>query len=100
AHRRRAFVELRCPTLHSDQVRATHLPGRTGHVGRFVRSQILHRPSRPVALGVGILVAALTFTLLTSADTTSALEIRGTVQQNFRSAYDIIVRPVDSYTQM
>jgi putative ABC transport system permease protein len=69
-------------------------------VGRFVRSQLLHRPSRPVALGVGILVAALTFTLLTSAVTTSALDIRGTVQQNFRSAYDILVRPVDSYTPL
>jgi putative ABC transport system permease protein len=69
-------------------------------VGRFVRSQLLHRPSRPIALGVGILVAALTFTLLTSAVTTSALEIRGTVQQNFRSAYDILVRPTDSYTPL
>ncbi|TMK33805.1 MAG: FtsX-like permease family protein, partial [Actinobacteria bacterium] len=69
-------------------------------MGRFVRSQLLHRPSRPIALGVGILVAVLTFTLLMSAVTTSALEIRGTVQQNFRSAYDILVRPVDSYTQL
>ncbi len=69
-------------------------------MGRFVRSQLLHRPSRPIALGVGILVAALTFTLLTSAVTTSALEIRGTVQQNFRSAYDILVRPVNSYTPL
>jgi putative ABC transport system permease protein len=69
-------------------------------VGRFVRSQLLHRPSRPIALGVGILVAALTFTLLTSAVTTSAVEVRGTVQQNFRSAYDILVRPLDSYTPL
>ena len=69
-------------------------------MGRFVRSQLLHRPSRPIALGVGILVAALTFTLLTSAVTTSALELRGTVQQNFRSAYDILVRPSNSYTPL
>jgi putative ABC transport system permease protein len=69
-------------------------------VGRFVRSQLLHRPSRPVALGLGILVAAVTFTLLTSAVITSALETRGTVGQNFRSAYDILVRPSNSYTPL
>jgi putative ABC transport system permease protein len=53
-----------------------------------------------VALGLGILVAALTFTLLTSAVTTGAIQVRGTIEQNFRGAYDILVRPKGSTTTL
>jgi hypothetical protein len=67
---------------------------------RFVRSQLARRPGRTLTLGVGILVAALTFTLLTSASTTSALQIKGTIHTAFRSAYDILVRPHGSYTPL
>src|SRR5207247_1833503 len=69
-------------------------------VSRFLWSQLLHRKSRTATLGLGILVAAMGFTMLTSAANTSALEIRGTIAQNFRSAYDILVRPSDSYTPL
>jgi putative ABC transport system permease protein len=47
-----------------------------------------------------MLVAAVSFVLLTSASTTSALEVSGTVGSNFRAAYDILVRPPDSYTPL
>ncbi len=65
---------------------------------RFVWSQLVHRPSRTATLGIGILVAAVGFTVLTSAAETSALEIRGTIAQNFRGTYDILVRPTDSFS--
>ncbi len=49
---------------------------------------------------MGILVASVSFTLLTSAANTSELQIRGTVARNFRPAYDILVRPRDSFTSL
>lgn len=60
---------------------------------RFLWSQLLHRRSRTVTLAVGILVAAVSFVLLTSAASTSALEVRGTVAKNWKTTYDILVRP-------
>jgi putative ABC transport system permease protein len=69
-------------------------------VGRFIWSQLLHRRSRTATLALGILVAAVSFTLLTSAVTTSALEARGTVAGNWRTAYDILVRPKGSFTSL
>jgi hypothetical protein len=59
----------------------------------FVRSQFRFRASRTAALGLGIVVAAVSFTLLTAAATTSSVEVRGTVQSNYRAAYDVLVRP-------
>ncbi len=69
-------------------------------MGRFIWSQLLHRRTRAATLGLGILVAAVSFTLLTSATNTSALRIRGTIRHNFRSAYDILVRPPGSYAPL
>jgi ABC-type lipoprotein release transport system permease subunit len=63
-------------------------------------SQLAHRPGRLLALAVGILVASVSFTLLTSAANTSELQVRGTVARNFRPAYDILVRPRDSFTPL
>ncbi|MHB1242466.1 MAG: ABC transporter permease [Gaiellaceae bacterium] len=59
----------------------------------FVRSQFRFRASRTAALGLGIVVAAVSFTLLTAAATTSSLSVQGTVQSNYRAAYDVLVRP-------
>lgn len=59
----------------------------------FVRSQFRFRANRTAALGLGIVVAAVSFTLLTAAATTSSVEVRGTVQSNYRAAYDVLVRP-------
>lgn len=69
-------------------------------MGRFIWSQLLHRRSRTATLALGILVAAVSFTLLTSAVTTSALQARGTVAGNWRTAYDILVRPKGSFTPL
>ncbi len=65
---------------------------------RFVRSQILHRASRSTGLVIGIAVAAASVVVLTGVARTSQIQITGTVQQNFRSAYDIVVRPKGSTT--
>jgi putative ABC transport system permease protein len=67
---------------------------------RFVWSQLRFRQSRAGALGVGILVAAVSFTLLTSAAETSDLRVRGTVSKNWKTAYDILVRPPGSFTHV
>lgn len=69
-------------------------------MGRFLLSQLLHRRSRTATLAAGILVAAVSFVLLTSAVSTSALEVRGTVTQNWKTAYDILVRPPNSFTPL
>ncbi len=65
---------------------------------RFITSQLRHRLSRALTLGLGLVVAAAGFTLLTSAVDTGALEVRGTINRSFRPAYDLLVRPTDSYT--
>jgi ABC-type lipoprotein release transport system permease subunit len=45
-----------------------------------------------------MLVAAVSFVLLTSAAKSSSLHVRGTVKSAFRPAYDILVRPRGSKT--
>ncbi len=65
---------------------------------RFLLSELRHRGGRAVALGLGILVAALSFTVLTAATSASRLRTVGTVQTNVRAAYDVLVRPTNSTT--
>jgi ABC-type antimicrobial peptide transport system permease subunit len=65
----------------------------------FVVRQLRHRTGRAATLGAGILVAAASFVLLTSAAQTSELQVKGTVVKNFRAAYDILVRPESSFTR-
>lgn len=60
---------------------------------RFVLTGWRARPVRVIVLGAGVLVAAVAFTLLTAATRSSELHVRGTVSKNFRSTYDILVRP-------
>jgi len=67
---------------------------------RFLVSQLEHRRSRTATLGVGILVAAVSFTLLTSAVSTSRLDVIGTISESFRPAYDILVRPEGAFTAL
>ena len=62
----------------------------------FVWSQFRFRRGRAAALALAVIVAAVSFTLLTAAATTSSLDIRGTVQSNYRAAYDVLVRPPGS----
>ncbi len=67
---------------------------------RFIVSELLHRRSRSLSLAVGILVAAVSFTLLTAAVSTGELQIKGTLTQSFEGPYDILVRPTDSFTPL
>ncbi len=62
----------------------------------MIRSQLAHRASRTLALFLGMLVATTAFTVLTGAADTSRLVVRGEVAKDFRSAYDILVRPAGS----
>ncbi len=67
---------------------------------RFVWSELRHRRGRAATLGLGVLVAAMSFTLLTSAAQTSQLRVTGDISRNFRGAYDILVRPPGSFTPL
>lgn len=67
---------------------------------RLVSAQVLHRRGRSLAVVAAIVVAAMSFSLLTSAVETSRLQVQGTVEANFRTAYDILVRPSGSITQL
>ena len=67
---------------------------------RFLIGQLRHRPSRTLTLAAGILVAAVSFVLLTTAATTGQLRVKGTIAQNWRTAYDILVRPENSFTPL
>ncbi len=67
---------------------------------RFVASQLRHRPGRVLALGVAILAAGVSFVLLAAAARTSGLKVTRSVKSNFRPAYDILVRPKGSKTQL
>lgn len=58
--------------------------------------QLRHRADRALTLAAGIVVAAASFSLLTAASRTSAVEVRGAVAQNFRTTYDLLVRPPGS----
>ncbi|MCW2917717.1 MAG: hypothetical protein JWN52_5785 [Actinomycetia bacterium] len=64
----------------------------------MIWSQLRRRRGRALALATGILVAATSFTLLTSVVTTSRAETVGTVNANARSAYDILIRPPGTTT--
>jgi putative ABC transport system permease protein len=55
---------------------------------------------RSGSLAAAILLAALSFILLTSATSTNALQIQGVIGTNFRAAYDILVRPEGTVTQL
>lgn len=67
---------------------------------RIVWSQVIRRRGRSLAVVAAIVVAAVSFSLLTSAVATSRLQVKGKVEENFRSAYDILVRPRNSITPL
>ena len=67
---------------------------------RALGSQLLHRRGRAAAVAAGILVASVSFSLLTAATTTSTAQVQGTVARNLRPAYDILVRPPGSTTAL
>ena len=67
---------------------------------RALWSQLLHRRGRAGAVAAGILVASVSFSLLTAATTTSTAQVQGAVARNLRPAYDILVRPPGSTTAL
>ncbi|MFJ3762745.1 FtsX-like permease family protein [Streptomyces sp. NPDC090080] len=66
----------------------------------MILDQLRRRRGRALALAAGILVAATSFTLLTATVSTSQATTVGTVRKNARSAYDVLVRPPDSQTDV
>lgn len=64
----------------------------------FLLRQLRFRRSRALALGTAVLVAAASFVLLTAAGKTTELRVQGSVESNFRAAYDVLVRPRGSMT--
>jgi putative ABC transport system permease protein len=69
-------------------------------VSHFLASGLRNRPWRAGTLALGILAAAVSFVLLTGSARTSSLQVRGTLKENFRGAYDILVRPNRSFTPL
>jgi ABC-type lipoprotein release transport system permease subunit len=67
---------------------------------RVVLGELRHRRSRTLALLAGILVATTSFTVLTGASSSQRLEVRGQVTASFRTAYDVLVRPKGSRTEL
>ena len=66
----------------------------------MILDQLRRRRGRALALAAGILVAATSFTLLTATVNTSRATTVGTVRKNARSAYDVLVRPPNSQTDV
>jgi putative ABC transport system permease protein len=64
----------------------------------FAVAELRARSGRALALGAGILVAAVCFGLLSSETATSNISVTSTVKKNFRAAYDILVRPKGAET--
>ncbi|MEO6509500.1 MAG: FtsX-like permease family protein, partial [Nocardioides sp.] len=62
----------------------------------LIWAEVTRRRGRTLAVVAAILVASVSFSLLTSAVATSRLQVQGTLASNYRSAYDILVRPAKS----
>lgn len=69
-------------------------------MNRYLWGRLRHQAGRMVALMLGIMVATAAFVVLTGAASTTQLRTVGVVGHNYRSAYDILVRPLGSTTQL
>ncbi len=67
---------------------------------RLIRAQVRRHPGRAGAMIAAIVVTSVSFSLLTATVATSQVRVEGTVSQNFRNAYDILVRPPKSRDQL
>jgi putative ABC transport system permease protein len=63
-------------------------------------SQMRRGAARVLTMLFGILVATSSFTVLSGAVETSQLEVSGSVDEHYRAAYDILVRPPQSRTPL
>jgi hypothetical protein len=66
----------------------------------MILASLRRRPGRALALLLGILVATTGFTVLTATRSVARLQVTDTVHAHARSAYDILVRPAGSRTEM
>jgi putative ABC transport system permease protein len=67
---------------------------------KIIGGQLRHAGWRAFTLASAVLVAALSFVLLTSAATTAEVRVRGSVEGAFRPAYDILVRPEGTFSTL
>src|SRR5262245_46797172 len=67
---------------------------------RIILAQLRRRAGRATALLLGVLIATTGFTVLTGSTATSRLQVIGEVEKNFRSAYDILLRPSGDRTAL
>ena len=65
---------------------------------RLVAAQVRRRRGRALTVLAGIVAASVAFALLTATVATSQVRVKATVDENFRSAYDLLVRPPGSTT--
>ena len=63
---------------------------------RYVASSLRYRRGRSFGVGIGILLAVVSFSVLTAATATSRVRTVGILRNNARAAYDILVRPSGS----
>ena len=69
-------------------------------MSRFLLAQVRSRFWRLASLWATVVAATAAFVLLSAADTTAEARAHGSIERNFRSAYDIVVRPPSSYTRL
>lgn len=62
--------------------------------------QVRHEWARAVATGSSILLAVTSFVVLTGSAEQTRLDAKATVDANFRSSYDVLVRPKGSQTAL
>lgn len=66
----------------------------------YLLAQLRRERLRHGALGLGIVVSAVSFVLLTGTTRTTDVRVRGLLRSNYRSAYDILVRPPSSVSKI
>lgn len=72
----------------------------TWHLPRFVATGLRNRAVRASVVAITVLIAATSFLLVTATGKTTNVTIEGRVESVFRPAYDILVRPRGSFTQL
>lgn len=71
---------------------------RSCSVAGLAWAHIRRRPARALTVGAGVLIAAICFGLLSAETRASGERVSATVRDNFRAAYDILVRPRGAQT--
>jgi hypothetical protein len=83
----RTGLRPRVDLLHSGLIERLH------QFQRLVWSGVRFARGRAVALGAGLMVAAVAFSLLTASVDVGTARVKGVVGENWRGAYDLLVLP-------